>query len=512
MVASPNEVRSFLRHLDEPNRLRGNPLAEGLCGSSLRLVAEETISRLPWRSRTILMRCDLGGELNRIVACDLGICLRQFYRERSRALCLLAELFSKNDVHMFAPTVVVEPDIVRTFLGYANALENAGRFEEAISHLERLSSDGIQREARARVECRIVSLCCDYGDSNRARRHLDIAKAITDTLPVGDLDRAMLIIETEAARAKLCFVTGTHAKSKAIAEATLGKLRTLDRSAFRERHSETSANLLLLLARLCSDAAEFGEGLSAALEARAILERGNMSHTRLLVESLAMSAGIRLLTPRGLTAAIVESTQAYEVAQRLGLVRQCANIANSFAGIHFFKRDLDRAAAFAREAMDVGRLACSQEEFLEFSANLATIHLSRGDVVSARQALSDTRTPVAATSVPLANVLQLPAAEAFLMETDFLRALATAQMVGRGMRAIGNARFLGAALRIEAEAHSGLGNSRLAAHAIYESVELLVDHPQPFSLSRTYASAARLTGKAVYARAARELTQALRLS
>ena len=84
----------------------------------------------------------------------------------------------------------------------------------------------------------------------------------------------MLIIETEAsACAASAFVTGTHAKSKAIAEATLGKLRTLDRWAFRERHSETSANLLLLLARLRSDAAEFGEGLSAAfVEARAILQ------------------------------------------------------------------------------------------------------------------------------------------------------------------------------------------------------------------------------------------------
>ena len=80
------------------------------------------------------------------------------------------------------------------------------------------------------------------------------------------------------------------------------------------------------------------------------------------------------------------------------------------------------------------------------------------------------------------------------------------------MRAIGNARFLGSALRIEAEAHSGLGNSRLAARAICESVELLVHHPHPFSLSRSYASASRLTGRAVYTRAARELTQALRLS
>ena len=77
------------------------------------------------------------------------------------------------------------------------------------------------------------------------------------------------------------------------------------------------------------------------------------------------------------------------------------------------------------------------------------------------------------------------------METDFLRSACRLRMVGRGLRAIGNARFLGAALRIEAEAHSGLGNvERLAAHAIYESWSYLVDHPQPFALSRTYASAA----------------------
>ena len=79
------------------------------------------------------------------------------------------------------------------------------------------------------------------------------------------------------------------------------------------------------------------------------------------------------------------------MAQRLGLVRQCANIANSFATAYTFSNvTLIGLPLLLAKRSDVGRLACSQEEFLEFSANLATIHLSRGDVVSARQASSDT--------------------------------------------------------------------------------------------------------------------------
>jgi tetratricopeptide (TPR) repeat protein len=512
VVASTKQVRDFLRHVDEPDRLCGNPLANAFIGRQLRLVAEKAISRLPCRARAILTRCDLGGELHRIVARDLGICERQFYRERSTALRLVAEALSRDDALLFAPAVALEPNLVRTSLGYAIALENAGRFEQAILHLERLSSDGIPADARARVECRIANLCCDGGDVDRAQRHLDVAKVTIDAAPLNAVDRAMLIIESEIARVKVEWLTGALAKSKAVAEGALRRLTAPDCIARREWHTETSATLLLLLAQLYCAIGEFSAGLSTALEARAILERGNMSHTRLFVESLVMVASIRVVTLGGLSAAILESTQAYELAQKFGLVRQCAVSANALAGIYLYKLDLERAVAFAREAMDVGRLVCSNEEFFTFSINFATIQLRRGDVGSAKRALMSTRARVVVAGTLHAELVHLSAAQAMLAENDFRQSLVTAQKVDRIMRAAGNSRFLGAALCVQAEAHSGLGNSKRALHAICESMELLVDHAHPFALSQTYASAARLTGKAAYARAARDLEQALSLS
>ena len=511
-TSSRNDVRSLLRHIHEPGRLRGNPFVERLGGSPLRLVVEAAVNRLPWRARTILTRCDLGGELNRVVACDLGICLRQFYRERSMAFRLLAELLSNDHVNTIVSTLVVEPDLVRTFLGYAAALENAGHFQEAVSQLEQLSSDELHGEPRARVECRLVSLCCDYGDRDRARTHLAILNAIIDTLPIDVPDHAMLFIEAKAARAQLCYLEGAFTKAREIAEDALMKLRTVDRTAFRERHSQGSATVLLLLARLCSYAGEFKRGLSAASEARATLECGDMSHTRLFVESLAMSATIRVFTPRGLSAAIIESAQALEAAQRLGLARQCANVANNLAGVYLFRGKLDRAAAFAREAIKVGRLVCSQEEILTFCGNFATIQVSRGDTVLAREALADSREFGVSKNAFIGHVLQLPAAEVLLLENEFSLALAAAKKVTDAMRAIGNARFLGSALRIEAEAHNGLGNSKHATRAIRESVELLLHHPHPYALYRSYASASRLTGRAAYTRAAEDLMGELRAS
>src|ERR1700720_2281318 len=132
-----DQVRDVLRHLDDPGRLARNALALTWlsAGKDVRIVIERAAQALPKRLRIIIVRCDLGGELHRVVASELGISERYFYRQRREALKRLGSILPTVDAPI--ETVAIgRPDPVGVELAFATALQNAGKFDEAIAGLE----------------------------------------------------------------------------------------------------------------------------------------------------------------------------------------------------------------------------------------------------------------------------------------------------------------------------------------------------------------------------------------
>jgi tetratricopeptide (TPR) repeat protein len=503
------EVRTLLRYVDNPEHLRGNRLAEKFQSEHLRPMVEGAICRLPWRARMILRRCDLGGELHRVVAHDLGICERYFYRERRRALQLLEELLCRDEIGSNILRASLEPDPAGVAIAYATALENVGQFAEAVATLKALATDAAIGETRARIELRIARLCSDNGQLALAQRHLDAGRAIINGLPISEPNIVLLSLEGEISKAKLLWATGLFSDSKTIAGRAVRKLLTINCAPFRERHAALSADALLLLAKASRDTGAFKEALSAALEARDVLQGAGMSGAPIFVEALVTLANIHIFTPHGLASAVAESSHAYALAERQGLARQCARIVSNLCGIHLFKGDLEGAAAFAREAMRIGRLVCSKDELVQFLFDLAAVQLLRHDLASAYPILTELRSRTSSSNVQRTALRKLFEADFCLVAENHRQALGTAVNVARTMSELGNPSFLGSALRVQAEAHHALGDDRAAIRAIDEAIDLHASCAQPLCLARTYASAARVTRKAMYIRAAQEAAEAL---
>src|SRR5580658_10295891 len=87
--------RELLRHLDRPARLRSNALLrqtsladadDDELTTAVRALVDDALATLSARRRTIVVRCDLGGELCASVASALSISRRHLFREHARAV------------------------------------------------------------------------------------------------------------------------------------------------------------------------------------------------------------------------------------------------------------------------------------------------------------------------------------------------------------------------------------------------------------------------------------------
>ena len=144
-------VRHLLRHIGNPRQLRSNPLVAQLFADApdhnrdrvvvrrLRAMIAEAMDALlqeadddPKRAeilrrrRTIVLRCDLGGEPHKRVAAELGIDRRYFYRERRRARDHIARLFPLDAAAGDWGRAAVAIDRVDLSLTHARSLRAAG--------------------------------------------------------------------------------------------------------------------------------------------------------------------------------------------------------------------------------------------------------------------------------------------------------------------------------------------------------------------------------------------------
>ncbi len=147
------------------------------------------------RQRAIITRCDLRGEKHAAVAADLGVSLREFYRERRRALeRLLANLESnlreaQRPVRTLPTRFELELDRVANF-------RLVGAFGAAFELLEHIASEATDPHDGVRAWCYGVEIASDIGDNERALRLFALAlrhaREIADELePIGEVNLQM---------------------------------------------------------------------------------------------------------------------------------------------------------------------------------------------------------------------------------------------------------------------------------------------------------------------------------
>ena len=140
------------------------------------------------RYQTILLRCDLGEELHKRVAAELGIGIRQFYRERQALIEALSEILpGRLRRQASSDTAVV--DVSALELARARTLQYGG--EAGAADGWRRRRPGAEEPAEAAQEARPVvlsheGLSPDAGRDGEPRRRAWVGFSIVGWAEAGD--------------------------------------------------------------------------------------------------------------------------------------------------------------------------------------------------------------------------------------------------------------------------------------------------------------------------------------
>ncbi|MBV9647515.1 MAG: hypothetical protein JO043_08635 [Candidatus Eremiobacteraeota bacterium] len=406
------------------------------------------------RQQAIISRCDLGGELHKVVAAHLGISMRTLYRDRIDGFCKLREALTAEPVD--APAGVTR-DGIAVRIERAWEQVELGRFREAIVRLEEITASAPP-----------ALLCVAFARLAAARDLADDKARGSDAL--ARAKRALSVLGPGAAstvaEAEIAIV---EAHRRAAEGAFEDALREYERiAAMLQAHAKyaVDAARLVLRGRIGAHLAR-GETRAAFELAKAATSDGSPSQTPFAV---ALAECTLLL---GGDAAIVQSDALATYASA------------SASGLQFY----------AAHALRVAALAAA--ESMESATALSHLH-------AALRALADLQPG------PLRTSASLELASAFVEMGDGERAL---QITRTCTAAANQSEFRsGIVRRIEAEALLAIGDRAEASARAAEAVQILSSFQSRRALGEAYFACARTAAARGEMRSARRsASEALRL-
>ena len=503
----------MLRHIDDVRELRKNPLAAPLFsqagvtpGSSasrqalatLRRVLNLAIEHLRAQSGkrikpaqidrqyAIVARCDLAGERAESVAADLGICMRQFYREHRTACSVIAP-----EIERLIYEETREP--ARSFDRFSMAFTRAttlrltGSIDAALGELRSLLAQP-EAEKQAAVLARLVHILLDDSRIDEAERELDAAPLhnITELLRArvewargndnGDSDREQRL---QAAIDLL----GSSPNTLWREVACTSLLAWSDHQALLGRFAVTQAHLRRVdaIAVGLTDPSPY---LQVNLLPQTAFHQYHVAHR----EDRAREYLDRLSG----------------MARRFGFIEAAAHVLCGESSIVQGSGSLERALQLAREAEQLSQAGSASVprarvllRVCELEAAMGNLQRSLELSVAATKLLYAKSYYAMGARYETARAHQLLGNDA-LAEREAMQLYADASSGGSG-------RLAGSALRLVAETQSSAGKTREATEVIAEAIVLLERHGHAFSLCRAYEVSARVTGNREHARRAREI-------
>jgi tetratricopeptide (TPR) repeat protein len=525
-------VRRLLRRLNDPDELRANPLASRYFADAERVATsrglfERTIiarvraavvsaveglkdphagaQSRGARQRAIITRCDLRGDKHETVAQELGISRREFYRERRRAFERLGAALERELSAPLEP-IRIRPSELELRLQYASSLHLVGRFDAALAELEILGAQDRPGPERIRPLCYGVEIACDAGDTEAARHLLDEARTTLEG--IGGVRAPAL------SRAHVAIASGILAWRTGDAQ---GALRAYDSAArtlrvIAEPNDQFALEALamsrLRAADVFSEIGKPDEALTALGEARLVADRMPHQAPLLRGDLVAALGSAHAVVTGGLSLAIHELQEAFAIYQRHNAIRRAAKISVELSVLFMQREDYGESLHYGRTALGIARSVCGKDEYAYMCLNLSYAEARSGYAEHALALIAQAREMVSDRGF-VAALCTLADAEARLAAQQFVAAIRVARAARNAMTLLGAERYVGAALRIEAEAHEKLGEEREAIAAIERAIDLLRRYGHPFSLMQAYRCSARLTNNRAHRDAAAELQTTL---
>ncbi len=473
----------------------------------LRAGVDAALEALDARARTIVVRCDIARETHRTVAADLGIGERYFYRERRRALLELAQQLLTARATPVARRVQSEP--MSALLGTAAAFRNAGRTRESAAMLAAAYRDDASAHIRAEIALELARLAADKGDRADVARWAQISSRHFKDRSDSAADTTLAACELELLGIRADVAVGRIHEAKTRTRAVAQRLTPLAGHPDRNRVAAAIGSTYTALSDSQVMLGAYADGLALALEGRERFRDAADAAPGGEIDALVAVAQARFFATGSAVRAAADLDLAYARAIELGRSRDIATIAASTAIFCALRGDGARTVAFTRAALTIGRQTLTANERVGTGLDLIAVAFMRDDVAGAAKIVHSAR-PYARGI--LADVLTIADAEVHLRGGDPVRALELVRRAGTSIEQAGNARFLGSAWRVEAEALAASGQRSAAIQRIAQALERLRQSGHPVTLARALTLSATLTGNRRHAAAARDLEATLRAS
>jgi tetratricopeptide (TPR) repeat protein len=472
--------------------------------AAARWLIETAAAALPLPLQTIIVRCDLGRELHRSVASSLGFSERYFYKLRRRALLLLGRLLADAaEGRLPHAQFGFVADRLDGSLCSADALKNSGDYLGAADVLEDVARRGPDASDSTYANYLLADLFLDVDRTDMANEYLKRGKT-TLSLTINREKAKLLEYELDSIEAMLAMQNGAKA-APGLTERALQRLRQLPHDSRSDRREKALCNLLLATATFRQVNGAFGDGLAAALEARNILEQYSIDRPALKVLSFAHCSMIRYSVTGATRTVVPELTQAFTFATLHALPRVAAQLAAALCTIHSRQKDIEGAMRFGELALSMALNVCTPEEVASICAQVTRARLANRDTPAARTTLKKANLKKCAATMQ--GVLELVAAELYVAERRFDRALAASTRAADLFEKRSWIRFQGSALSVQAEALVGRGDRLLARKRIGEALEILEPTGTNDALVHAYQLSSQLSHNKVHLKAAKALTE-----
>jgi len=463
----------LLRHWDRPSRLSENTLVRALADRGFdvhdldamqrRLI--ETISQLRGRERIILHRCDILHEVHANVYRSLGLSRRQFYRERMTGIEHVTQLLLSPQA---APAQVEAANGLELQLAQTHALEQIGRWSDAVDILENLLQNEVDHSTRLPVLCRLVQLHAQAGRPSLADSYLRSAReeSFIDAKSA-QLDGA--IVDVAEAECRLAF--SFEADAELACRRATPVLRQHAALGADVSLCEALARSLTLESQIALERGDFTGFVAGAREAKAVVSPLGRPNRVVSHEVGASVAYSRLFDGSGPQRAEAELWKCYRAAADQSLVRQVSVVACSLARL-FTRAGLpQRSLRIVSEVLPAARLAAQGEPLAVLLLEASEAAYWLGERKMAHGFLTEVKT--LRPQGRLCNHVDLALAHLYLADGDLREALTHAESAEAGLARMKRTRYVGCALRLQAEVLVRMGERRRALRTAKIAAEIL---------------------------------------
>jgi len=503
--AAYNAAREMLRYRHHPQRLRKNALVRAwLVGfpetpedeilvSALNRDLRAAIVTMPERHSQILCRCDFEGSPHREVMRALGLSERHFYRERRAGIIELARCLQRRPA---VQAVCAEPDRLALCFARIDALESAGRIDDALGKLSSLRG-AVAHEERGRIEARLAEVNRDAGRFDAALEHVGFACA---NVVSADDARA----ELDVLRATIAWQAGEGACTTSSLDGSIERLRERARQRTPALIPHALSDALEISGEVSLESSDWTRALMLFEEARTALAAAPEPRRDVVVRSLIWAATARSWIDGGLPKAARELESAYAMACAQSLPREASLALGRLCQLFDLVGNAKRAAELATTYLEPIASELVGDWRASAHLDIASAYISTGELAKAGEQLQCAKAAAPPGSFAYAATL-MGDSEIALAMRDAPTAIVRANAALAEMVRLGRLRHVGAVLAVRAEALWLSGRQREASTQMHDALDLMGRYAHPLRLATQYRRAVRVTNDRAHARAARVL-------